>query len=81
MMDSNTFEYQYSSSFFKDELYADISDEDESANYVYNESFYISLFSYRNTAFNIKMDKFNIYRLSLTKTSILDTHIYKLDLS
>ena len=81
MVDSDTSEYQYLSSFSKNRLYAGISDEDESVNYVYNEPFYIPIFSYRNAAFNAEMDKFNIYRSSLTKTLISDTHIYKSDLS
>ena len=80
-MDSDTSEYQYLSSFFKDGLYIGINNEDELANYAYNELFYISLFNYRNAAFNIKMNKFNIYRLSFTKIPILNTHIYKSDLS
>ena len=67
--------------FFKDGLYADTNNEDESANYAYNEPFYIPIFSHRNTVFNIKIDKFNAYRSSLTKTFIPDTHIYKSDLS
>ena len=65
--------------FFKDGLYAGISDEDESANYASNELFYIPIFSYRNIVFNAEIDKFNIYRSSFTKTFILDTHIYKSD--
>ena len=81
MVNSDTSEYQYSSSSFKDGLYADTNNEDESINYVYNEPFYTSIFSYRNTAFNIKIDKFNVYRLSLAKTPILDTYIYKSDLN
>ena len=81
MVNSDTSEYQYSSSFSKNGLYAGTNDEDELVNYAYNEPFYIFIFSYRNTAFNIKMNKFNIYRLNLTKTPILDTYIYKLDLS
>ena len=81
MVDSDTSEYQYSSSFFKDGLYAGTNDEDELINYVYNEPFYIFIFSYRNAVFNTKINKFNIYRLSLTKTSILNIYIYKLDLS
>ena len=80
-MDSDTSKYQYSSSFFKDGLYAGINDENESANYVYNEPFYTSIFSYRNAAFNAEINKFNIYKLSFTKTPILNTHIYKSDLS
>ena len=79
MVDSDTSECQYLSSFFKDGLYAGTGDEDESANYAYNEPFYTFLFSYRNAAFNTKIDKFNIYKSSLTKTPILDTYIYKLD--
>ena len=80
-MDNNTSKYQYLSSSFKDGLYVGINDEDESVNYVYNEPFYIFIFSYRNAVFNTKKDKFNIYRSSLTKTSILDIYIFKLDLS
>ena len=81
MVDSDTSEYQYSSSSSKDGLYTGISNEDESVNYAYNEPFYIPIFSHRNTAFNTKINKFNIYRLSFTKTPILDTYIYKLDLN
>ena len=81
MVDSDTSEYQYLSFFSKNELYAGTGDEDESANYAYNEPFYTPIFSHRNIVFNIKIDKFNIYRLSLTKTPILDIHIYKSDLS
>ena len=81
MVDSDTSECQYLSSFFKDGLYAGISDEDELVNYVYNKPFYIPIFSYRNIAFNAEIDKFNAYRLSLTKIPILDTYIFKLDLS
>ena len=81
MVNSNTSEYQYLSFFSKDGLYAGTNDEDESVNYVYNKPFYTSIFRYRNAVFNIEIDKFNIYRLSLTKTPILDTHIYKSDLS
>ena len=80
-MDSDTFEYQYLFSFSKNGFYAGINDENELVYYVYNEFFYAPIFSYRNAAFNTKIDKFNIYKSSLTKTSILDTHIYKLDLS
>ena len=81
MVDSDTSEYQYLSSFFKDGLYIDISDENELVNYAYNEPFYIPIFSYRNAAFNTKINKFNVYKLNFTKISILDTHIYKSDLS
>ena len=81
MVNSDTSEYQYLSFFSKDGLYTGINDENELINYAYNEPFYIPIFSYRNTAFNIKINKFNIYRLSLTKTSISDTYIYKLDLN
>ena len=81
MIDSDTSEYQYLSSFFKDGLYTDINDENELVNYAYNEPFYIFLFSHRNAVFNAEIDKFNVYRLSLTKIFILDTYIYKLDLS
>ena len=81
MVDSNTFKYQYLSFFSKNRLYADINNEDESVNYAYNEPFYISIFNHRNAAFNAKKDKFNIYKLSFTKTPILDTYIFKLDLS
>ena len=81
MVNNNTSEYQYLSSFSKDGLYVGTGDEDELVNYAYNEPFYISVFSHRNAAFNAEMDKFNIYRLSLTKIPILDTHIYKSDLS
>ena len=80
-MNSDTSECQYLSFFFKDGLYVGINDEDESINYVYNEPFYTLIFSYRNAAFNVKIDKFNIYKSSLTKIPILDTHIYKSDLS
>ena len=78
-MDNNTSECQYLSSFFEDRLYIGTDDEDESANYAYNKSFYIPLFSHRNAAFNAEIDKFNAYRSSLTKIFILDTYIYKLD--
>ena len=81
MVDSNTSEYQYLLSFSKDGLYAGTNDEDELVNYVYNEPFYILIFSYRNAAFNAKIDKFNIYRSNFTKTPILDTYIYESDLS
>ena len=81
IINSDTSECQYLSSFSKNRFYVDTSDEDELVNYVYNESFYVSIFSHRNTAFKIEIDKFNIYILSLTKTFILDTYIYKLDLS
>ena len=81
MVDSDTSEYQYLSSFFKNGLYAGISDENESVNYAYNEPFYTPIFSHRNTVFNTEIDKFNVYKSSFTKTSILDTYIYKLDLS
>ena len=81
MIDSNTSEYQYSSSFFKNGLYTGINNEDESANYAYNEPFYTLIFSYRNTAFNTEINKFNIYRLNFTKTPTLDTYIYKSDLN
>ena len=79
MVDNNTFEYQYSSSFSKNRLYTGINDEDESTNYAYNETFYTPIFSYRNTAFNTKINKFNVYRLSFTKIPILNIYIYKLD--
>ena len=39
------------------------------------------MFSHRNAVFNIKIDKFNAYKLSLTKIPILDIYIHKLDLS
>ena len=81
MVDSDTSKCQYLLSFFKNGLYAGINNEDELVNYVYNESFYTPIFSYRNIAFNAEINKFNIYRLSFTKTFILDIHIYKLDLS
>ena len=81
MVDSDTFEYQYLSSFFKDGLYAGTGNEDESVNYAYNEPFYIFIFSYRNAVFNTEINKSNVYRLSLTKTSILDIYIFELDLS
>ena len=81
MMDSDTSEYQYLSSFSKNRLYAGINNEDELVNYAYNELFYIPIFNHRNIAFNVKINKFNIYSLNLTKTPILDTHIYKSDLS
>ena len=81
MVNSDTSKYQYLLFSFKDGLYAGTNNENESINYAYNEPFYIFIFNYRNTAFNIKIDKFNIYRLSLTKTFILDTHIYESDLS
>ena len=80
-MDSDTSEYQYLLSFFKDGLYIGISNENESVNYTYNEPFYTPIFSYRNVVFNTKINKFNIYRLSFTKIFILNTHIYKSDLS
>ena len=67
--------------FFKDRLYAGTSDKDELTNYAYNEPFYTFIFNYRNAAFNTKINKFNIYRLSLTKISILDIYIYKSDLN
>ena len=69
------------SSFFKDGLYAGTSDKNELINYAYTEPFYIPIFSYRNAVFNAKINKFNIYKLSLTKTLIPDTYIFKLDLS
>ena len=81
MVNSDTSEYQYSASFSKNRLYTDTNNKNESVNYVYNEPFYILIFSHRNTAFNIKINKFNIYRLSFTKTFILDIYIYKSDLS
>ena len=81
IVDSDTSKYQYSSSFFKNRYYAGICNEDELINYAYNESFYVPIFNHRNAAFNIKIDKFNVYRLSLTKISILDIYIFKLDLS
>ena len=65
----------------KDGLYAGTNDEDESVNYAYNEPFYIPIFSYRNTAFNVKKDKFNVYKLNLTKIPIPDIYIFKSDLS
>ena len=80
-MDNNTFECQYLSSFSKNSLYAGIGDEDELINYAYNKSFYTPIFSHRNAVFNIEINKFNIYRLNLTKTPILDIYIYKLDLN
>ena len=79
MVDSDTSECQYSSSFSKDGLYAGTGDENESANYAYNESSYTPIFSHRNAAFNAEIDKFNVYRSSLTKTPIPDTHIYESD--
>ena len=81
MVNNNTFEYQYLSSFSKDKLYAGIGDEDESINYVYNELFYTSVFSHRNIVFNTKINKFNIYKLRLKKTPISDIYIYKSDLN
>ena len=81
IVNSNTSEYQYLSSFSKDRLYIGIGDEDESINYAYNEPFYILIFNYRNAVFNTEKDKFNAYRLSLTKIPILDIYIFKLDLS
>ena len=78
-MNSNTSKYQYLSFFFKNGLYADTGDEDESANYAYNEPSYTPIFSHRNVAFNTEIDKFNAYRSSLTKTPIPDTHIYESD--
>ena len=81
MVNSDTSEYQYSSSFSKNRLYVGINNENESVNYAYNEPFYTFIFSHRNATFNTKIDKFNIYRLSLTKTPIPDTYIYKSDLS
>ena len=81
MVNNNKSEYQYLSSFFKNGLYADIDDENELANYAYNEPFYTSIFNYRNTAFNTKINKFNAYKLSLTKIFILDIYIFKSDLS
>ena len=80
-MDNDTSEYQYLLSFFKNRVYAGINNENELINYAYNEPFYISIFSHRNAAFNTKINKFNIYRLNFTKTPILDTYIYKSDLS
>ena len=81
IVDSDISEYQYLSFFFKDGLYAGTNDKDELINYAYNEPFYISIFSHRNTVFNIKINKFNIYKSNLTKTPISDIYIYKLDLS
>ena len=81
MIDNNTFKYYYLSSFSEDGFYAGINNENELINYVYNEPFYISIFNYRNVVFNIKINKFNIYRLNFTKTPILDIYIYKSDLS
>ena len=81
MINSDTSECQYLLSSFKDRFYAGTSDKDESVNYAYNEPFYTPIFSHRNAAFNTKIDKFNTYKLNLTKTPILDTHIFKLDLS
>ena len=81
MINNNTSKYQYSLSSSKDGLYAGIGDEDELINYAYNEPFYTLIFSYRNTVFNIKINKFNAYKLSLTKTLILYIYIYKSDLS
>ena len=81
MVDSDTFEYQYLSSFSKDGFYVGMSNKNELVNYAYNEPFYISIFSHRNVVFNTKMDKFNIYRSNLTKTPTLDIYIYELDLS
>ena len=81
MVNNDTSKCQYLLFFSKNRLYAGINNKDESINYAYNEPFYILIFSYRNTAFNVKIDKFNIYKSNLTKTLILDTHIYKLDLS
>ena len=80
-MDSNTSEYQYLLSFFKNRLYTGTNNKNESINYAYNEPSYIPIFNHRNTAFNTEIDKFNIYRLSFTKIFILDTYIYKSDLS
>ena len=81
MVNSDTSEYEYLSFFSKDGLYTGTNNENELINYVYNKLFYTPIFSYRNIFFNIKIDKFNIYRLSFTKTFILNTYIYKLDLS
>ena len=81
MIDNNTSECQYLSSFSKNRLYTGINNKDELINYAYNEPFYTFIFSYRNTVFNTEIDKFNIYKLSLTKIPILDIYIYKLDLS
>ena len=81
IIDSDTSEYQYLSFFSKNKLYAGTNNENESVNYAYNEPFYIFIFNHRNTAFNTKMNKFNTYRLNLTKTLTLDTYIYKSDLS
>ena len=81
MINNNTSEYQYSLSFSKDRLYAGTNDKNESVNYAYNEPFYTSIFNYRNTAFNAEIDKFNVYKSNLTKILILNTHIYKSDLS
>ena len=81
MVDSDTSKYQYLLSFSKDGLYAGINNENELVNYVYNEPFYILIFSYRNIAFNAKINKFNVYKLNLTKILILDIYIYKSDLS
>ena len=81
MVINDTSEYQNSSIFSKGRLYTGINNEDESINYAYNEPFYASIFSYCNAAFNIKIDKFNTYRSYFTKTPILDTYIYKLDLN
>ena len=80
-MDSDTFEYQYLLSSSKDGLYTGTGDKDESANYAYNEPSYTPIFSHHNAVFNTKINKFNVYRPSLTKTPIPDTHIFKLDLS
>ena len=81
MVNNNTSKCQYSLSFSKNRLYAGINNENESINYAYNEPFYIPIFNHRNTVFNVKINKFNIYKLNLTKIFILDTHIYKSDLS
>ena len=81
MVNNNTSEYQYLLLSSKNRLYAGINNEDELVNYAYNEPFYTPIFSHRNIVFNIKIDKFNIYKLSSTKTPILYTNIYKLHLS
>ena len=79
IVNNNTSEYQYLLSFSKNRLYAGTNNKDESINYAYNEPFYTFIFNYRNAVFNAKINKFNIYKLSLTKIPIPDTYIYKSD--
>ena len=56
MVDNDTSEYQYLSSFSKNGLYAGTNNENESVNYVYNEPFYTPIFNHRNTAFNAEIN-------------------------